>query len=77
MLEASVITSSDLERSVSSAIVQRYLPHVLAAALSVKAQARNAALEVISFTIKQGLAHPIQVQLLRLFVIHGRILKPT
>jgi len=47
--------------SVSSAIVQRYLDHVLDAALSSNAQMQAVAIDVLSFTIKQGLAHPLQV----------------
>ena len=46
---------------VSSAIVQRYLDHVLEAALSQNAQIQAIAIDVLSFTIKQGLAHPLQV----------------
>jgi len=45
---------------VSSAIVQRYLEHVLEAALSQNAQIQAVAIDVLSFTIKQGLAHPLQ-----------------
>ena len=47
--------------SVSSAIVQRYLTHILDAALSQNAQIQAAAIDVLTFTIKQGLAHPLQV----------------
>jgi len=47
--------------SVSSAIVQRYLDHVLEAALCQNAQIQAVAIDVLSFTIKQGLAHPLQV----------------
>jgi cohesin loading factor subunit SCC2 len=45
---------------VSSAIVQRYLGHFLAEATSTNAGNRNSALEIISFTIRLGLAHPVQ-----------------
>jgi cohesin loading factor subunit SCC2 len=48
--------------SVSSAIVQRYIHHILEAAitpLSNQALLRPA-LEAIGFTVKQGLAHPMQ-----------------
>lgn len=48
--------------SVSSAIVQRYLNHVLDAALSQNIQIQAIAIDVLSFTIKQGLAHPLQVR---------------
>ncbi len=44
----------------SSAIVQRYLNHVLEAALSQNAQIQSVAIDVLTFTIKQGLAHPLQ-----------------
>ena len=47
--------------SVSSAIVQRYLGPILEAALSQNLQIQAAAVDVLSFTIKQGLAHPLQV----------------
>ena len=47
--------------SVSSAIVQRYLDHVLDAALSRNIHIQAVAIDVLSFTIKQGLAHPLQV----------------
>jgi hypothetical protein len=47
--------------SVSSAIVQRYLGHILDAALSQSPQIQATAIDVLSFTVKQGLAHPLQV----------------
>ena len=43
-------------------IVQRYLNHVLDAALSQNIQIQAVAIDVLSFTIKQGLAHPLQVR---------------
>ena len=46
--------------SVSSAIVQRYMDPVLDAALSQHPQTQGAAVDILSFTIKQGLAHPLQ-----------------
>lgn len=46
--------------SVSSAIVQRYLNQVLEAVMSPHSQNQAAAVDVLSFTIKQGLAHPLQ-----------------
>ncbi len=46
--------------SVSSAVVQRYLDHVLEAALTPDSPNQSAAVDVLSFTIKQGLAHPLQ-----------------
>lgn len=53
---------SHLASSVSSAIVQRYLNHVLDAALSQNVHIQAVAIDVLSFTIKQGLAHPLQVR---------------
>ena len=44
----------------TSAIVQRYLDHVLEAALSQKASIQTVAIDVLTFTVKQGLAHPLQ-----------------
>lgn len=46
--------------SVSSAIVQRYLDKILEAALSQNGQIQAAAVDILTFTIKQGLAHPLQ-----------------
>ena len=46
---------------VTSAIVQRYLTPILDAALSQNLQIQATAIDVLSFTIKQGLAHPLQV----------------
>ena len=46
--------------SVSSAIVQRYMDPILDAALSQHPQTQGAAVDILSFTIKQGLAHPLQ-----------------
>ncbi|KAG9034044.1 Sister chromatid cohesion protein 2 [Tulasnella sp. JGI-2019a] len=53
-------TDGFAESGVSSAIVQRYLPHILEAALSVQPRIQAAAVDILSFTIKQGLAHPLQ-----------------
>ena len=47
---------------VSSAVVQRYLHFILKAALSTNSQMQAAAVDILSFTIKQGLAHPLQVR---------------
>ena len=49
-----------VSRSVSSAIVQRYLDQILEAALSQTPQIQSAAVDILTFTIKQGLAHPLQ-----------------
>ncbi|RXW23420.1 hypothetical protein EST38_g2453 [Candolleomyces aberdarensis] len=53
-------TDGFADSGVSSAIVQRYLTHILDAALSQNAQIQAAAIDVLTFTIKQGLAHPLQ-----------------
>jgi len=42
-------------------VVQRYLNPILQAALSQHLQIQAAAIDVLNFTIKQGLAHPLQV----------------
>lgn len=47
--------------SVSSAIVQRYLPQILEAALSTQVRIQAMAVDILGFTIRQGLAHPLQV----------------
>lgn len=48
--------------SVSSAVVQRYLNPILEGALSQNPQIQASAIDILSFTIKQGLAHPLQVR---------------
>ncbi|KAJ3560203.1 hypothetical protein NP233_g10992 [Leucocoprinus birnbaumii] len=53
-------TDGFADSGVSSAIVQRYLNQVLEAALTPSSQNQSAAVDVLSFTIKQGLAHPLQ-----------------
>ncbi|KAG6853819.1 radiation sensitive protein rad9 [Blastosporella zonata] len=53
-------TDGFADSGVSSAIVQRYLGHILDAALSQNPQIQTTAIDVLSFTIKQGLAHPLQ-----------------
>ncbi|THH14012.1 hypothetical protein EW146_g6273 [Bondarzewia mesenterica] len=53
-------TDGFADSGVSSAIVQRYLDPILQAALSQHAQTQAAAVDILSFTIKQGLAHPLQ-----------------
>lgn len=47
--------------SVSSAVLQRYLDPILKAALSPVPQLQGGAIDVLTFTIKQGLTHPLQV----------------
>ena len=46
---------------VSSAVLQRYLDPILKAALSPVPQLQSGAIDVLTFTIKQGLTHPLQV----------------
>ncbi|KAJ6584574.1 hypothetical protein B0H19DRAFT_980202 [Mycena capillaripes] len=53
-------TDGFADSGVSSAVVQRYLNHILEAALSQHPQIQAAAIDVLTFTIKQGLAHPLQ-----------------
>ncbi|KAF8889236.1 hypothetical protein CPB85DRAFT_1441418 [Mucidula mucida] len=53
-------TDGFADSGVSSAVVQRYLDHILQAALSNQQQIQGAAVDILSFTIKQGLAHPLQ-----------------
>ena len=53
-------TYAYLARRVASAVVQRYLDHVLTAALSQNPTIQSPAIDVLSFTVKQGLAHPLQ-----------------
>jgi cohesin loading factor subunit SCC2 len=49
---------------VGSAIVQRYINTILHAALSSDDDIQKVAIDILSLTINQGLAHPIQVNLL-------------
>jgi cohesin loading factor subunit SCC2 len=53
-------TDGFADSGVSSAIVQRYMEPILDAALSQHPQTQSAAVDILSFTIKQGLAHPLQ-----------------
>lgn len=54
---------AELIFSVSSAVVQRYLPQILDCALSAHPQIQTSAVDILSHTIKQGLAHPLMVSL--------------
>lgn len=47
---------------VGSAIIQRYIDKVLHAALSRYDDIQKVAIDILSLTIQQGLAHPIQVR---------------
>ncbi|KAF8333610.1 uncharacterized protein EI90DRAFT_2994571 [Cantharellus anzutake] len=53
-------TAGFAEGSVSSAVVQRYLTHVLEAAMTIHAALQNIAIDILGFVVRQGLAHPIQ-----------------
>ncbi|OAX39889.1 hypothetical protein K503DRAFT_738603 [Rhizopogon vinicolor AM-OR11-026] len=53
-------TDGFADSGVSSAVVQRYISPILDAALSQHSQIQNVAVDILSFTIKQGLAHPLQ-----------------
>jgi hypothetical protein len=46
---------------VGSAIIQRYIEKILHAALSRYDDIQKVAIDILSLTIHQGLAHPIQV----------------
>jgi cohesin loading factor subunit SCC2 len=47
--------------SVSTAIVQRYLTVILETAISTTISIQKVAIDILSFTVTQGLAHPLQV----------------
>ncbi|EMD39745.1 hypothetical protein CERSUDRAFT_150412 [Gelatoporia subvermispora B] len=53
-------TDGFADSGVSSAVVQRYLNPILQAALSSNGQIQAIAVDILTFTIKQGLAHPLQ-----------------
>ncbi|KAI0051083.1 hypothetical protein FA95DRAFT_1554896 [Auriscalpium vulgare] len=53
-------TDGFADSGVSSAIVQRYMDPILSAALSQHVQTQATAVDILSFTVKQGLAHPLQ-----------------
>ncbi|KIL61369.1 hypothetical protein M378DRAFT_26115 [Amanita muscaria Koide BX008] len=53
-------TDGFADSGVSSAVVQRYLNPILEAALAKHAQLQGTAIDILTFTIKQGLAHPLQ-----------------
>ncbi|KAF5337499.1 hypothetical protein D9758_013605 [Tetrapyrgos nigripes] len=53
-------TEGFADSGVSSAVVQRYLTHILDAALSQNPHIQASAIDIMSFTVKQGLAHPLQ-----------------
>lgn len=42
--------------------MQRYLQQILDAAVTKHPQVQNSAMDILTFTIKQGLAHPLQVE---------------
>ncbi|KAL0565155.1 Sister chromatid cohesion protein 2, partial [Marasmius crinis-equi] len=53
-------TDGFADSGVASAVVQRYMTHILEAALSQHSQIQSSAIDILTFTVKQGLAHPIQ-----------------
>ncbi|KAJ3769502.1 protein rad9 [Lentinula raphanica] len=53
-------TDGFADSGVSSAIVQRYLEPILGAAMSQHAHIQASAIDILTFTVKQGLAHPLQ-----------------
>ncbi|WAQ85397.1 hypothetical protein PtA15_6A25 [Puccinia triticina] len=48
------------DSGVISAIVQRYLPQITTLAQSTNPHVQKTAVEIVSFTIKQGLTHPLE-----------------
>ncbi|KAF9267598.1 hypothetical protein L218DRAFT_955463 [Marasmius fiardii PR-910] len=53
-------TDGFADSGVASAVVQRYMTHILNAALSQNLQIQGSAIDILTFTVKQGLAHPLQ-----------------
>ncbi|KAF8552743.1 hypothetical protein OG21DRAFT_1477602 [Imleria badia] len=53
-------TEGFADSGVSSAVVQRYISPILVAALSQNPQIQAVAVDILTFTVKQGLAHPLQ-----------------
>ncbi|KAF8133417.1 hypothetical protein EV363DRAFT_1470656 [Boletus edulis] len=53
-------TEGFADSGVSSAVVQRYISPILEAALSQNPQIQAVAVDILTFTVKQGLAHPLQ-----------------
>ncbi|KAF8755190.1 Sister chromatid cohesion C-terminus [Rhizoctonia solani] len=53
-------TDGFADSGVSSAIIQRYLTQVLSSALSPNRHIQAPAADILSFTVRQGLAHPLQ-----------------
>ncbi|KAG8738993.1 Sister chromatid cohesion protein 2 [Ceratobasidium sp. 414] len=53
-------TDGFADSGVSSAIIQRYLTQILSSALSPNRHIQTPAVDILSFTVRQGLAHPLQ-----------------
>ncbi|KAF8607050.1 hypothetical protein BDV93DRAFT_436800 [Ceratobasidium sp. AG-I] len=53
-------TDGFADSGVSSAIIQRYLTQILSSALSSNRFIQAPAVDILSFTVRQGLAHPLQ-----------------
>ncbi|TCD62425.1 Sister chromatid cohesion protein 2 [Steccherinum ochraceum] len=54
-------TDGFADSGVSSAVVQRYIRYILNDALSRNEKIQSAAVDILSFTVKQGLAHPLEL----------------
>lgn len=50
--------------SVSSSLMQRFLNHILTAALDLNVTLRTIAFDVIGNVVRQGLAHPTMVNII-------------
>lgn len=60
-MDALIGSAIDLSDSgVSTAVVQRNIQHVLSGAKSTHPPTQSAALDVLTFTVSQGLYHPLQ-----------------
>ncbi|QRW06425.1 proline-rich protein Rad9 protein [Ceratobasidium sp. AG-Ba] len=53
-------TEGFADSGVSSTIIQRYLTQILSSALSPNRYIQSPAVDILSFTVRQGLAHPLQ-----------------
>ena len=54
----------DVQSGMASTIMQVYLKHVLEAFFTGRSQVRLEALNVIQLVLKQGLIHPVQVNIM-------------
>ena len=51
---------SSMHKRWEEVIVQRYIEQILAAILSQNAAIQASAMDILSFTVRQGLSHPMQ-----------------